>query len=81
MLSIPRWAAVAASLLLLAPSTIAIPTPGDAELKLDARDPVPYNHWHWVATWTSMPQLVESSNMPPSGFVRANSYTLNLDYP
>ncbi|ORX98444.1 lipolytic enzyme [Clohesyomyces aquaticus] len=23
---------------------------------------------HWVDTWTSMPQLVESSNMPPSPF-------------
>ncbi|KAK4164397.1 SGNH hydrolase-type esterase domain-containing protein [Cladorrhinum sp. PSN259] len=23
---------------------------------------------HWVSTWTSMPQLVESSNMPPSQF-------------
>ncbi|KAK7179277.1 hypothetical protein DPSP01_005698 [Paraphaeosphaeria sporulosa] len=23
---------------------------------------------HWVTTWTSMPQLVESSNMPPSQF-------------
>ncbi|KAF2643503.1 lipolytic protein-like protein G-D-S-L family [Massarina eburnea CBS 473.64] len=23
---------------------------------------------HWVSTWTSMPQLVESSNMPPSPF-------------
>ncbi|KAI5917366.1 lipolytic enzyme [Camillea tinctor] len=23
---------------------------------------------HWVATWTSMPQLVEPSNMPPSPF-------------
>lgn len=24
---------------------------------------------HWVDTWTSMPQLVEQSNMPPSSFV------------
>ncbi|KAK1778025.1 SGNH hydrolase-type esterase domain-containing protein [Copromyces sp. CBS 386.78] len=24
--------------------------------------------YHWVASWTSMPQLVESSNMPPSPF-------------
>jgi hypothetical protein len=23
----------------------------------------------WVTTWTSMPQLVESGNMPPSQFV------------
>jgi hypothetical protein len=26
--------------------------------------------FHWINTWTSMPQLVESSNMPPSPFVR-----------
>lgn len=26
--------------------------------------------YHWVASWTSMPQLVESNNMPPSPFVR-----------
>ena len=25
--------------------------------------------FHWVDTWTSMPQLVESNNMPPSAFV------------
>ena len=24
--------------------------------------------YHWIDTWTSMPQLVESSNMPPSQF-------------
>ena len=28
---------------------------------------------HWVSTWTSMPQLVESGNMPPSPFVRSQS--------
>jgi hypothetical protein len=26
--------------------------------------------FHWINTWTSMPQLVESNNMPPSPFVR-----------
>jgi hypothetical protein len=25
--------------------------------------------YHWVDTWTSMPQLVEQSNLPPSPFV------------
>jgi len=25
---------------------------------------------HWINTWTSMPQLVEASNMPPAPFVR-----------
>ncbi len=24
---------------------------------------------HWVDTWTSMPQLVEPDNLPPSPFV------------
>jgi hypothetical protein len=24
---------------------------------------------HWINTWTSMPQLVEASNMPPAQFV------------
>jgi len=24
---------------------------------------------HWINTWTSMPQLVEASNMPPAPFV------------
>ena len=24
---------------------------------------------HWVSAWTSMPQLVEPNNMPPSQFV------------
>jgi hypothetical protein len=25
--------------------------------------------YHWVPTWTSMPQQVESNNLPPSPFV------------
>jgi len=29
--------------------------------------------YHWVDTWTSMPQLVESSNMPPSPYVSTQS--------
>jgi hypothetical protein len=27
------------------------------------------NGSHWVDTWTSMPQLVETANLPPSPFV------------
>ncbi|KAK3898988.1 SGNH hydrolase-type esterase domain-containing protein [Staphylotrichum tortipilum] len=68
MLSVPRWAAVAASLLLFSQQTIAVPTPSDAVLSRDALSPRADEGWHWVATWTSMPQLVESSNMPPSPF-------------
>lgn len=26
--------------------------------------------YHWVPTWTSMPQLVEPDNLPPAPFVR-----------
>ncbi|KAI1341257.1 SGNH hydrolase-type esterase domain-containing protein [Xylariaceae sp. FL0016] len=29
---------------------------------------------HWVATWTSMPQLVEQSNMPPSPFSGSSTF-------
>lgn len=68
MLSLPRWAAIAASLLLLSP-TSAVPTPEDAGLSRDAVAPKADDDWHWVATWTSMPQLVEPNNMPPSPFV------------
>ncbi|KAK4031783.1 SGNH hydrolase-type esterase domain-containing protein [Parachaetomium inaequale] len=68
MLSVPRWAAVAASLLLLSHRALAVPTPGDAELNRDGLAPRADDDWHWVATWTSMPQLVEQSNMPPSPF-------------
>ncbi|KAK4157186.1 SGNH hydrolase-type esterase domain-containing protein [Chaetomidium leptoderma] len=69
MLSLPRWAAIAASLLLLSPRAIAVPTLGDVELNGGPLAARADDGWHWVATWTSMPQLVESSNMPPSPFV------------
>ncbi|KAI0964713.1 SGNH hydrolase-type esterase domain-containing protein [Xylaria arbuscula] len=29
---------------------------------------------HWVATWTSMPQLVEQSNLPPSPFTGSSVF-------
>ncbi|KAL2197672.1 SGNH hydrolase-type esterase domain-containing protein [Corynascus similis CBS 632.67] len=70
MLSVKRWAALAASLLLLSPGAFAAPTQeGDAGLKRDAVSPrADDDDWHWVATWTSMPQLVEPNNMPPAPF-------------
>lgn len=40
-----------------------VPTPSSARA-LDQRQ----DENHWVTTWTSMPQLVESNNMPPSQF-------------
>ena len=49
------------------PSCIrAVPT---AEVEIQARQDADN---HWVATWTSMPQQVEDSNMPPSPFVRTS---------
>jgi hypothetical protein len=36
--------------------------------------------FHWVNTWTSMPQLVEASNMPPAPFVRLPPQLL-INYP
>jgi hypothetical protein len=40
-------------------------TSGRAIESIDKRQ----DGYHWINTWTSMPQLVESSNMPPSPFV------------
>lgn len=44
--------------------------------------------FHWVDTWTSMPQLVEPNNMPPSPFgvsylaaLPATGSSLLPDYP
>ena len=34
---------------------------------------------HWVTTWTSMPQEVEQSNLPPSPFVRSFVRTYHVD--
>ncbi|AEO56492.1 hypothetical protein MYCTH_2301517 [Thermothelomyces thermophilus ATCC 42464] len=67
-MSLARWAAVAASLLLLSPSTLAVPTHGNGKTTRDAVSPRADDDWHWVATWTSMPQLVEPNNMPPAPF-------------
>ncbi|KAK0652562.1 SGNH hydrolase-type esterase domain-containing protein [Cercophora newfieldiana] len=56
---------VAASLLLLSSWVTAAPSVQDEkrDVILQAREGE-----KWVATWTSMPQLVESNNMPPSPF-------------
>ncbi|KAL2132112.1 hypothetical protein VTI74DRAFT_4201 [Chaetomium olivicolor] len=61
-LFISRWAGLAASLLLL------FTTFGAAELNADVLNARAEDGWHWVATWTSMPQLVEQNNMPPPPF-------------
>ena len=56
------------SILSVALATLAILSPsihGRAIEPLGKRQ----DGFHWVNTWTSMPQLVESNNMPPSPFV------------
>lgn len=60
---------VYSSIITVAFATLAIFSPtiqGRAIETVDKRQ----DGYHWVNTWTSMPQLVESGNMPPSPFVR-----------
>ncbi|KAK4173807.1 SGNH hydrolase-type esterase domain-containing protein [Triangularia setosa] len=65
------WARIAPSLLLLSAQwASAIPTAELDERELDARQ----EDNHWVATWTSMPQLVEPNNMPPSQFTNGGVF-------
>ncbi|KAF5353813.1 hypothetical protein D9758_010579 [Tetrapyrgos nigripes] len=42
---------------------------GDGEKLSFTPDPV---NGHWVDTWTSMPQLTESTNLPPAPFTQPN---------
>lgn len=57
--------AFAASFLFFSQAAVALLAGHDEELgnALSPRDE------KWVTAWTSMPQLVESNNMPPSPFV------------
>ena len=48
--------------LVLSSFVTAVPTPETSIAVADDN--------HWVTTWTSMPQEVEQSNLPPSPFVR-----------
>ncbi|KAK1835290.1 SGNH hydrolase-type esterase domain-containing protein [Podospora conica] len=58
-------AALVASVLVLSQAAVALPALQNEELgnTLSPRDGE-----KWVAAWTSMPQLVESNNMPPAPF-------------
>lgn len=38
---------------------------GRADNQIDTQ----IDEFHWVATWTAMPQLVEPANLPPEPFV------------
>jgi hypothetical protein len=51
--------------LFLAAQVLALATPPVVGVARSAAD----DDNHWVATWTSMPQEVEQSNLPPSPFV------------
>lgn len=52
--------------LVFSPASEAFPTFGGNRAKNQPAD----DDFHWVATWTSMPQLVEPENLPPAPFVR-----------
>ena len=53
------------SLLSTTLATLALLCPPATSLALTTRQ----NDFHWINTWTSMPQLVEQNNMPPSPYV------------
>ncbi|OAA65499.1 Esterase, SGNH hydrolase-type, subgroup [Niveomyces insectorum RCEF 264] len=55
-------------LLLLGSGTTAAPAPVPAAAAFVEALSAAANDSHWVDTWTSMPQLVEQSNMPPASF-------------
>ncbi|CAO2657206.1 Nn.00g033320.m01.CDS01 [Neocucurbitaria sp. VM-36] len=55
------------SVLSVALATLAILSPAIHGRAIDSVDKR-QDEYHWIDTWTSMPQLVESSNMPPSPF-------------
>ncbi|KAK3685202.1 SGNH hydrolase-type esterase domain-containing protein [Podospora appendiculata] len=60
-----------AAVLLLSRWATAAPTSVEIDSELDgivALRAAAAEGTHWVDTWTSMPQLVESSNMPPSPY-------------
>lgn len=62
-ISIPRF-------LLVTLATVSPPVHGLAVETYSKRQ----DAYHWINTWTSMPQLVESGNMPPSQFVGYESF-------
>jgi hypothetical protein len=64
-----------ASIITTAFAALALFTPaiqGRAVVGVDKRQ----DGYHWVNTWTSMPQLVEPANMPPSPFVSATRQSI-----
>ncbi len=61
--SLAIWAGLVAVQLVSTPWATALPSGQElGGVQLVAADD------HWVDTWTSMPQLVEQDNLPPSPF-------------
>ncbi|KAH7073301.1 lipolytic enzyme [Paraphoma chrysanthemicola] len=60
------------SILTVALATLAIFSPATNARAIDSVDKR-QDGYHWVNTWTSMPQQVESSNMPPAQFSSGGS--------
>lgn len=54
---------------LLSTICLSLPAAGSPLAFLKALEKRQANASHWVDTWTSMPQLVETANLPPSPFV------------
>ena len=55
---------------ILGAACFSLPATGTPIAFLKALEARQANASHWVDTWTSMPQLVETANLPPSPFVR-----------
>ncbi|KAI1146515.1 SGNH hydrolase-type esterase domain-containing protein [Nemania diffusa] len=64
-----RLKALSAVACLLWTSCVAASPRGAQELRC-RQDP----DFHWVATWTSMPQLVEQANLPPAPFTGSSVF-------
>jgi hypothetical protein len=62
-------------------AALATFAPGAEGLAIERVDKRQNASFHWVDTWTSMPQLVEQSNLPPSQFVRFSSCFHFLPFP
>ncbi|THA72106.1 SGNH/GDSL hydrolase family protein [Streptomyces sp. A0642] len=74
LISLIAAGALLASLAAVSPALGAAEAAGAGEAA--AADHAPGAHErnaHWVAAWTSMPQLTEPSNMPPAPFTQADS--------
>ncbi|GAA3440193.1 SGNH/GDSL hydrolase family protein [Kutzneria kofuensis] len=57
---------------LAAVTVLAVGATGGVAAAAPMKPPTGAGGDHWVATWTSMPQLTEASNMPPAPYTQGN---------